>query len=233
MRTLGLLTGAVIAAVSAQAAVDLEWRTEGGPVQVGDTLRIGLYGVADNGGENEPFCAMQVIVVWDPAYLDLLGVDDNGPYPWMSSGFPDDNGLDGLNDTFTDGDAYYHAWANFGDPAAATTEGLLITTFEFEALAPSDGTELLVPAARGAHSVTAVLDDEVPGLNIVDDLGSVTVVIGGGVPGDLDGDGDVDLQDLAILLASYGVNDGGDIDGDGDTDLNDLAILLAHYGYSA
>jgi hypothetical protein len=44
-------------------------------------------------------------------------------------------------------------------------------------------------------------------------------------------DGDVDLQDLAILLASYGTDAGGDLDGDDDTDLLDLAILLAHYGY--
>jgi hypothetical protein len=50
------------------------------------------------------------------------------------------------------------------------------------------------------------------------------------IPGDLDGDGDVDLNDLAILLASYGVDGGGDLDGDGDTDLADLAILLANYG---
>ncbi len=48
--------------------------------------------------------------------------------------------------------------------------------------------------------------------------------------GDLDGDGDVDLSDLAILLASYGIDDGGDLDGDGDTDLSDLAILLSNYG---
>ncbi len=50
------------------------------------------------------------------------------------------------------------------------------------------------------------------------------------IPGDLDGDGDVDLNDLAILLASYGVDAGGDLDDDGDTDLADLAILLANYG---
>ena len=50
------------------------------------------------------------------------------------------------------------------------------------------------------------------------------------IEGDLDGDGDVDIQDLAILLASYHVDAGGDIDGDGDTDIQDLAILLANYG---
>ncbi len=50
------------------------------------------------------------------------------------------------------------------------------------------------------------------------------------IAGDLDGDCDVDLEDLATLLASYGVDAGGDIDGDGDTDLTDLAALLGNYG---
>jgi len=49
------------------------------------------------------------------------------------------------------------------------------------------------------------------------------------LPGDLDGDGDVDQSDLGILLASYLLNDGGDIDGDGDTDQSDLGILLSNY----
>ena len=54
-------------------------------------------------------------------------------------------------------------------------------------------------------------------------------------PGDLDGDRDIDLADLAILLAHYPTETGaqpedGDIDGDGDVDLADLAALLAVYG---
>jgi hypothetical protein len=54
-------------------------------------------------------------------------------------------------------------------------------------------------------------------------------------PGDLDGDADVDLSDLAQMLANYGLTGGamyeqGDLDGDGDVDLGDLAELLAHYG---
>ena len=54
-------------------------------------------------------------------------------------------------------------------------------------------------------------------------------------PGDLDGDLDIDLSDLAQLLGHYGTTSGaqyedGDIDGDGDVDLSDLAALLGVYG---
>lgn len=52
--------------------------------------------------------------------------------------------------------------------------------------------------------------------------------------GDIDDDCDIDLTDLAILLAHYGETgvgpDEGDLDGDGDVDLADLAILLSVYG---
>jgi len=53
--------------------------------------------------------------------------------------------------------------------------------------------------------------------------------------GDLDGDGQVGLSDLAQLLGSYGTTSGaayddGDLDDDGDVDLTDLAALLGVYG---
>ena len=53
--------------------------------------------------------------------------------------------------------------------------------------------------------------------------------------GDTDGDRDVDLSDLANLLAHFGVLAGaawadGDFDGDRDVDLSDLAVLLANFG---
>jgi hypothetical protein len=53
--------------------------------------------------------------------------------------------------------------------------------------------------------------------------------------GDLDGDGDIDLADLQMLLAHYGTTSGavyedGDLDEDGDVDLADLQGLLSVYG---
>ncbi|MFQ5805769.1 MAG: dockerin type I domain-containing protein [Phycisphaerae bacterium] len=56
-------------------------------------------------------------------------------------------------------------------------------------------------------------------------------------PGDVDGDGDTDLSDLAALLAAYGssvgdpnYNPAADFEPDGDVDLTDLAFLLSAYG---
>jgi len=53
--------------------------------------------------------------------------------------------------------------------------------------------------------------------------------------GDLDGDSEIGLTDLAQLLANYGTVEGatyrdGDLDVDGDVDLSDLAALLTVYG---
>lgn len=55
--------------------------------------------------------------------------------------------------------------------------------------------------------------------------------------GDINGDGIVDLSDLTISLAHFGITAGatledGDLDGDGDVDLADLATILGHYGTS-
>lgn len=53
--------------------------------------------------------------------------------------------------------------------------------------------------------------------------------------GDLDGDRDVDISDLATLLARFGMPGGatasdGDSDADGDVDLSDLSVLLGSFG---
>jgi hypothetical protein len=49
---------------------------------------------------------------------------------------------------------------------------------------------------------------------------------------DLDGDGQIGLADLTILLSAYGVNNQGDLDGDSMTDLSDLTLLLSRFGAS-
>lgn len=52
---------------------------------------------------------------------------------------------------------------------------------------------------------------------------------------DLNGDGEVSIADLAILLSNFGSasgmgHDQGDLDGDTDVDISDLALLLSEFG---
>ena len=161
--------------------VDLEWRAESDTVAVGDILRVGLYAVADNDqGADEPFVLAVALLHWEPAHLLLVGTDDIGPYywwPYWSDGFVDDSGIDGLNDTWLDGNANWQGWAGLGDLPVATPDGLLLTTFEFIALAPTPETTIWLEPDYGTWSHTAAYDDEYGGWNIVDELGSAVVEV--------------------------------------------------------
>jgi hypothetical protein len=136
-------------------------------------------------------------------------------------------------------------WDTFsnGDRAFADTVKLITTTGDLPdppvQLLDADGGALdpnsVVPDGVGLYDFYYVPErDE---LLILDFSQRSLLVFGVGVPcpGDLDGDNDVDLADLAQLLGNYGMTSGatyedGDLDGDGDVDLADLAELLGEYG---
>ena len=58
----------------------------------------------------------------------------------------------------------------------------------------------------------------------------------GGLLGDANYDGKVDINDLTIVLANFGQTgttwSQGDFNADGKVDINDLTIVLANYGHS-
>ncbi len=69
----------------------------------------------------------------------------------------------------------------------------------------------------------------------IDDV-EVLGLVSSACPGDTDGSGTVDLNDLATVLANFGASGAtlaqGDLDGDGNVGLSDLAIVLASFGVS-
>ncbi len=56
------------------------------------------------------------------------------------------------------------------------------------------------------------------------------------LPGDANGDGKVDINDLTIVLTNYGQSGmtwgQGDFNNDGKVDVNDLTVVLANYNQS-
>jgi hypothetical protein len=65
--------------------------------------------------------------------------------------------------------------------------------------------------------------------------GALTLKAGVQLPGDANRDGKVDVSDLGILAANYGITAGatwgmGDFNNDGKVDVSDLGILAANYG---
>ncbi len=93
----------------------------------------------------------------------------------------------------------------------------------------------LLPTDVGSPSSPASISEDANGNLYITYLnGSIyRIVTDTVVPGDFDGDGDVDADDLAEWQASYSVNDGADADGDGDSDGADFLIWQRNFGRTA
>ncbi|HSW79973.1 MAG TPA: Ig-like domain-containing protein [Candidatus Saccharimonadales bacterium] len=70
--------------------------------------------------------------------------------------------------------------------------------------------------------------------NASNSLSATTLQGSGGVNGDVNSDGHVNITDLSILLSHYGMTNAtgsnGDCNGDGTVNITDLSILLTNYG---
>lgn len=158
--------------ISALANINLDFRPDSQTALIGDTVNVELYAVSDD-ATNQSLSAMDVILVWDPSKLQLLGASNAGNgYSWLNSGFLYPGGL---NQTYSDGDAIWTAFAQFGDPAYATPQGLKVTTFQFRALEITTGTPVSISAARGG-SKTVVYDGQSANKDVTGTLDQGAVV---------------------------------------------------------
>lgn len=201
-----LAAGIFLARSSAYAAVNLEFRPATQVARVDDTVSIGLYAVYTGSGNNN-ISAMDVLLQWDASKLQLMGNVNDGPYSWLQSNFPPDSGLDGLNNTFTDGNAKYTALGQFFSTAQATPAGLLVTTFQFKALAATPGTTVSIPLTLGASSRTAVYGNAFPGEDITGTRGTASVAVcAGPANGDMNGSGAANGDDVQPFVAALSVS---------------------------
>jgi subtilisin family serine protease len=193
------------------------------------------YSVAVGWSPEPPYPADRVVI---GAPMDDDYDDNSGSaylFQWGDNDTPDD----------PDDDPWYlraklHAsdggpGDHFGHAVAASGETALIGAHDHGCIGPSAGAAyVFAPGFEDCNENGYPDDCDIAG-------GASPDVNSNGVPdececwGDLDGDGDVDLGDLAQLLANYGTTSGatyeqGDLDGDGDVDLSDLAYLLSVYG---
>ncbi len=212
--------------------VSLELRPGVQRVTSGSPVTLGLYAVSD-ATSDQPFSGIDALPVWDPAVIALVGLTNNGPYAWLSSWFPTDGLLDGMNDTWLDGNAFYQAFGPLAPtpPAEATPDGLLVTTLRFQANG-AGATALSFLPTFGTFSVTRVHDAFIPGFFVTGSLNGATVIVAScGVAADVDTDCDVDLDDVTAYDACLTGPDQlptsscvfRDLDADNRVDLRDFA----------
>ncbi|MGD8453856.1 MAG: hypothetical protein PVJ57_18735 [Phycisphaerae bacterium] len=201
--------GVAATAHMARGSVDLLFSPVTVTAPAGAVIEIDFIARSDDEGD-QPFAAIEAILNWDPAYVDLLGVDSSSAgYPFGPTNhfMPDP---DGINTDLHDGNALFIALAQPGEQAYAPPEGLVVTTFRFETLAATNASVIHLLPTLGAHGVTRVRR-----LDLTDVTGDIsaatTVLILACGTGDADSDGDVDLVDFASFQTCF-TGPGGESD---------------------
>jgi hypothetical protein len=212
------------------ALVTMDFTPDDQTVCVGDIVEIDLI-FSSEGPDPQPFDATDAILCWDTAFLQLIGNDDSDAgATWFISGFLPD--VDGVNDDLTDGEAIYTALASPGTTVTAplAPDTLVVTTFQFAALAETTLTELELRATIGVFGQSRVL---LVGGNITGTLGGPAGVSElQSCPADcaLPCDGVVNVLDFLTLLAQWGQDAPCDVNDDSTVDVVDFLAMLAAWG---
>ena len=181
------------------------------------------------------FVAIDMVLGWDPADLQLLGLTQSGSVQLLSSQFPspasDYTGINEVNPP-ADGDALYSAFAPLGNPVLVPLNGVQVTTFRFRVKRHFETTQvrILPTLTRLATADTAVYDSTIPGLNVLGSLSNATVT----TPCATDADGDGACASSDCNDSNPTIRPGGPelcstvgIDNDCDGDLAEIDALAS------
>lgn len=235
---LGSALALCVAAISAaDSQINLSLVGPTTAVAVDQTIDVKLRATQEQIGSlvGTSFVAIDCILQWDPAKLQLVGLTTAGSVPLLSSYFPTPtNDYTGINETAppSDGTALYYALAPLGNPVQVPLAGVQVVTFRFRVRVPfTTSTISILPTLTVTNPAdTVVYDGTVPGLPVTGTLTSATILQTPPCVGDLNQDGEVTSSDLAIILNSWGGAGAGDIDGSGSVDAGDLSAILSAWG---
>lgn len=215
-------------------------------IRVGDTFEIPLMVMAQD--EPQRYVVADVVFAWNPEHLQFLGISHVGSHPliWTSfSGLPycQPGQTTGCGDYYglnelpipQDGNGLYFGYNILGS-VFIVSDPVQVVRFKFKALAPVSETEVqLLPQYTVYHTAkTIVYGGNIPGLGVTGSLTNALVTVAPALlVGDIDGNGTVGSEDMAILLASWGQQsftlNPADINGDGTVDSIDLSMLIANW----
>jgi hypothetical protein len=210
--------------------VDIRLEAIGGPFPVCENVRVDIV-TSSNSGAAAQFDALDAVILWDPAVLELLGKDDTfaGADFFICGFLPDP---DDVNDDLTDGDGIFTALAFPGAPVTVPPAPgtLIVTSLIFRVLAPAPATVVDLLDSIGVFGETRAL---LVGADVTGAIAGTGPFPVGSCDADIDADGDVGFPDLLILLSDWGPCSGccpADLDFDENVGFPDLLILLSNWG---
>ena len=188
------------------ADIEVSLQTDSSGAAVGETVKFKCFFSSPTPHE---YCCATIALDWDPERLRLIGANQDGAEGTQMAWWPEMSVPWTLNEEVPpqDGTGLYIVLGALGSDQAADADGSLVTTFEFETLAPGIAEVGLGFEGPGIEDATIVWDGVVPNLQVTGELVGGSVTVGSSsqasCPSDITGDNSVGVDDVLEIFASW------------------------------